>query len=585
MLKLRSLSDHGFFVATLLCSLPLLGQQTSNTMLSATPTATSIGQAVSINVTVTGPSNTIPIPSGSVSFLDGSTSLGSVALSGLAVAKPIVVPFAQLFGAIPSLSMGTVLWAAFNGDGKSDLLSYGVISSTSDSVQVFLNNGDGTFTTPSSQNLGLGTISLIDFNGDGKLDLISPVSSSVEVSYGNGDGTFQAPIAAPGIVAPTSATPSTLAITPSTLAIADLTGTGVPYIILGDQTSSPGGEAPYASITIFKNNGNGNFTPLGSFPAGTVGSINSQTIKQIVPVDMNGDDILDLAVTMQTGIARGSYISAAVLLNQGSGTFTSAISTVGYTTCIECRASLVTGDFANRSKADIALLDINTNVIHLYPGNGDGTVGAAVNTPLLDNTYQLMTEDINGDGKLDIVESGGYAYLGNGDFTFTPTANLIKLGGLGFGGATAGSLIADFDGDSIPDILFNYRDSFGKQAAAVELGSRSAFAALPSITSLAVGVHPISADYAGDSIFAASASSIIDVTVSKYATTTTGSGTPNPVLSTQSSTLSVQVASSGPVPPARSHLPSAQLSLAQQLSTPRERHRSVWSSAQRARRT
>src|SRR6266849_1744029 len=89
----------------------------------------------------------------------------------------------------------------FNGDGKPDL----VITNYGDnSVSVLLGNGDGTFQAPRTFLVGIhpGLVAVGDFNGDGKLDLavadygcsldcsVSP-SNTVMVFLGNGDGTFR----------------------------------------------------------------------------------------------------------------------------------------------------------------------------------------------------------------------------------------------------------------------------------------------------------------------------------------------------------------------------------------------------------
>jgi FG-GAP-like repeat len=74
----------------------------------------------------------------------------------------------------------------FNGDGKLDLV---VPESPSSSDQLYLGNGDGTF-SPSTTFFG-GQFSMLaaDMNHDGKLDL---VADSGCILLGNGDGTFTA---------------------------------------------------------------------------------------------------------------------------------------------------------------------------------------------------------------------------------------------------------------------------------------------------------------------------------------------------------------------------------------------------------
>src|SRR5205823_519404 len=98
-----------------------------------------------------------------------------------------------------------------NHDGKPDL----VLSLYDHDINVFLNNGDGTFQpaaaygteTPGSVGGYPRGVDFGDFNGDGIIDIASlnfgeppptsqsaPQPGSVGVYYGNGDGTFRAPI-------------------------------------------------------------------------------------------------------------------------------------------------------------------------------------------------------------------------------------------------------------------------------------------------------------------------------------------------------------------------------------------------------
>ena len=85
--------------------------------------------------------------------------------------------------------------ADVNGDGNLDVVTSG--------FEVMLGKGDGTFTSDGGFNLGNyssgADVAIGDFNGDGKLDaaLIQPNGSSDNIDFfqGNGDGTFQSPIA------------------------------------------------------------------------------------------------------------------------------------------------------------------------------------------------------------------------------------------------------------------------------------------------------------------------------------------------------------------------------------------------------
>jgi len=79
--------------------------------------------------------------------------------------------------------------AVVNDAGGSDIFGPGITNS----VSMFLGNGDGTFQPPSNYPMfWLPTMAAVgDFNGDGKLDLAVANDSVVSILTGDGDGTLQ----------------------------------------------------------------------------------------------------------------------------------------------------------------------------------------------------------------------------------------------------------------------------------------------------------------------------------------------------------------------------------------------------------
>src|SRR5262245_26038755 len=61
----------------------------------------------------------------------------------------------------------------FNGDGLTDLVTAGGVSSSPGVVSVLLGNGDGSFRAPVSFQVGSDphTAAVADFNSDGRLDV------------------------------------------------------------------------------------------------------------------------------------------------------------------------------------------------------------------------------------------------------------------------------------------------------------------------------------------------------------------------------------------------------------------------------
>jgi hypothetical protein len=121
----------------------------------------------------------------------------------------------------PAISSGSALDGLavcdFNGDGKLDL-AVGDVGT--DSVEILLGRGDGTFKLATTIPLGSGfrpsELVSADFNGDGKLDLaVASVNfNNASIFLGSGDGTFAA-----------SASPTT-GLNPDGLAVGDFNGDG-----------------------------------------------------------------------------------------------------------------------------------------------------------------------------------------------------------------------------------------------------------------------------------------------------------------------------------------------------------------------
>jgi hypothetical protein len=178
---------------------PATGQNAVTTVVTANPPTVTVGSAVGLTATVqpdkaSGTGKTIARPSGTITFLDGSTSLSSSAIA-LTPNSYASATFPQTIGTPdPALTVGGELVGDLNGDGVQDLLIYGL--SAPFSLQTFTSNGKGgynasavqTFSFPacSSYYYVVGLPQLIDLNGDGKTDLLC----GSLVAYGNGDGTF-----------------------------------------------------------------------------------------------------------------------------------------------------------------------------------------------------------------------------------------------------------------------------------------------------------------------------------------------------------------------------------------------------------
>jgi hypothetical protein len=460
----------------------------------------------------------------------------------------------------------------FNGDGFLDL----VAANQQDNVlDLLVGNGDSTFqahidfplTGSSPDSVAVG-----DFNNDGKMDvavanqctpniLCDRSQGSIDVLLGNGNSTFQSAVAV------------STGENPVWVTAMDFNKDGnldLAYSAAGDCT-----------VKVLLGNGNGTFdTPLSTSLPGCGNGM-------FVAADFNNDGKLDVAV-----IEPGAF---AVLLGNGDGTFQP-----GVTMNASGAEGLVAADFNKDGKFDVAVA-VGQGV-DVFLGNGDGTFLAASLYPTDALAESVVTDDFNGDGIADLALAASPALdvlLGKGDGTFNGFIS-YPAGGSAYIGSGAPLVTSDFNRDGSKDILVAYQQTgiytnvfeifnntggnrltltsspnpsqFGQtvklSATVTATGTISGRPAptgtimfldgttvLGTITlangkaafsssTLAVGIHSITAVYSGDSFFNPNTSSILKQTVNKTSTTTTVTSSQNPSTFGQAVTFTATVASS-----------------------------------------
>ena len=297
------------FVAALLLTLNGLpglaaGQTAATTTLTANPGIVTAGSAVGLTATVQpsaapGGGKTNPKPTGTITFLDGTTPLSSapiaLAPNGLASAT-----FAQTFGTpdptftpqpnIEDKGLYTgELVGDLNGDGVADLLIYS-FATTPFSAQTFTSNGKDGYNTGAVQTLNFlegcspsayvtGSPGLIDLNGDGKTDILC----GTLVAYGNGDGTFAQAVPVPFLSSGFE-----------TAYAADVNGDGKTDILAVPTISETSGSAVQYAFTVFLNQGGGSFAPAGTFPVAPISYLPGTGFFPPIVVDLNNDGKPDI---------------------------------------------------------------------------------------------------------------------------------------------------------------------------------------------------------------------------------------------------------------------------------------------------
>jgi hypothetical protein len=314
-----------------------------------------------------------------------------------------------------------------NNDGKPDLV---VANYSSNVINVFPGNGDGTFQQRSNYGTGsqpYNTVTLFDFDKDGKLDVLVPCASSNYLSFfkGNGDGSLQGS-STPG----TSGTGSR----PNYVATGDFNGDGNTDFVVTEESN--------AAIGIYLNNGNGTFQqrPYGY---GT-----NSTPYGVAVGDVNKDGKLDIAVAHYGSSTFGIHLGQGDGQFSGQSTFNTQANPF----------SIKLGDFNKDGNLDVAVSNYGSYTLSIYLGNGTGSFPSRVDIPTATNPRTMEMGDINLDGIPDLVvayynsnvNSFGY-FEGKGDGTF-------KRQDFSAGYAPWGINIGDVNKDGLPDIVVSGSD-------------------------------------------------------------------------------------------------------------------------------
>ena len=321
----------------------------------------------------------------------------------------------------------------FNGDGKLDIIT---VSRTYFPVAtILLGNGDGTFQSPATLDLGISNAqysfaAAADFNGDGKLDLVllTPnfaTSATMAILLGNGDGTFAAPVTYTVPVAPY-------------LSVGDFNGDGRPDIAIAGPNYTSG--QPNL-IVVLINSGNGTFQSPVQYSLTGV-------IESLAIADLNRDGKLDLIVP--TG---GQSASVNALLGIGDGTFASPVTETSNLLNIY-GSSVTVADFNGDGEPDVAVnsnsYSLGTYGIAILFGNGDGTLQSPPSLYSAGQGGVPIALDVNGDGKPDLVVWGtslltAIINQGNGIFPAHSSYLLPQY--------PYSAVVGDFNGDGKPDVV------------------------------------------------------------------------------------------------------------------------------------
>ncbi|MGC2422757.1 MAG: FG-GAP-like repeat-containing protein [Nitrospirota bacterium] len=488
---------------------------TTTTTESSGQNPSAYGQSVTFTATVS------PSTAGTVTFMDGATTLGTGTLySGTATFTTV------------ALSVGSHTITAVYGGDTNDT------GSTSSGITQTVNQAiTATVTTVSS-----GSLNDTSSYGDSVTFTakVKPTAATGTVTFMDGATTFGTGTLSNGIA------------TYSTSALSAGTHSNIAAVYGGD-TNYVGSTSVAMTQTVTK----ATALPLTFETLLDYFNVNGVDGPWSVAVgDFNGDGKLDLSVTNYNDN------TVSILLGNGDGTFLifNSNTTGNYPT------SVTVGDFNGDGKLDLAVANYGSNTVSILLGNGDGTFKTHVDYATGSYPQSVAVGDFNGDGKLDLAVANdvtsGYVsvsvLLGNGSGTFQPKVDVDYAAG----NIPSSVTVGDFNGDGKLDLalmntgnntmfvllgnsLYLYPtvttvssspnpSTFGQSvtfttevnpsaatgsvtikdgATTLGTGTLSGGTATFSTSALSVGTHTITAVYDGDTNYAASTSSGITQTV------------------------------------------------------------------------
>ena len=223
---------------------------------------------------------------------------------------------------------------------------------------------------------------------------------------------------------------------------ADLNGDGNGDLVIVNGNS---GGTPSSQIFVLLGNSDGTFQT--AVPYNVPGNASLSTVID----DVNGDGKLDIVSSSDNG-------QISVFTGKGDGSFNSVQSFAAPTpvypgstaTPSTAITNLVTANLRGGGKKDIIA---SNGLVLLNDGSGNFTAASSAAFPPITSTSNLgpnlATGDLNKDGKLDLVVSTGgtvLTYLGKGDGTFSPGTSYTTVNTDGFVN------VSDIDGDGNLDI-------------------------------------------------------------------------------------------------------------------------------------
>ena len=290
----------------------------------------------------------------------------------------------------------------FNEDGRMDIA---VTNYHEENVAVFLGYGNGEFSSQTTYFTGVGSkphwVVAEDFNNDGHLDLVvaNSLTDNVGIFFGKGNGQFSTQVTY--FTGPRS--------DPCSLIVGDLNKDGQLDIVVANFNGD--------SIGVFLGYGNGDFSSLRIYSTGS----NSEPVSPVIG-DFNNDGRIDIAVANSRAHNIGIFLADSMQELSPQITYSSGANSNPY--------SIIADDFNNDGQQDIATANYHKDSIAIFLGSGtsDFLFQKAYFTGTNTGPISIVSGDFNNDGRVDLAVAnyranniGVFLGSGTGDFSSQTT--------------------------------------------------------------------------------------------------------------------------------------------------------------------